>query len=542
MANASRGRNNPPKPASKSVGTLQRPLNLSPEITSAPPVLEQSEWSGEGEEAGGKNSTQGENLRMPKSSSSRKEYTPGIFRPLRQLSKKTLKLLASFRLAIGELVLIAVLCVPGTLIEQFQREEYYLQNFNGDHLAFGFLSGEWVLRLCLDHVYTAPYFLGLLALLATSLIACTSTRQVPLVKVARRWSFYKSKGAISKLDVSDTLPRASLDDLGALLMAERYQVFVRGPFLYAFKGLAGRFAPIGVHAALLLIMVGATYSASGGYRGSIMVPQGLSFTIGDIVNSNGVLSRPVPTFDTEVHVNQFLIDTYPNGQVSQFHSDLSLFDTTGKEVSRKTISVNDPLRFGGFTLYQTDWGISVFQVHIDGAGPFNLVAAPLQTGDNKLFGAFLPLGDNGLAEAKGISMLARELHSVVIYDSHGTFVGVRRPGSDRPITVDGVEIVVDDVIGSTGLEIKLDPGVPMVYAGFGALMLTTVTSYLSHSQVWALQEGTSIIVGGRTNRWKDDFKREFNYFLDLVPEIITRNNMAETTTVSMDVDKTERTS
>lgn len=30
---------------------------------------------------------------------------------------------------------------------------------------------------------------------------------------------------------------------------------------------------------------------------------------------------------------------------------------------------------------------------------------------------------------------------------------------------------------------QTDPGVPIVYAGFGALMLTTCISYLSHSQV-----------------------------------------------------------
>ena len=33
------------------------------------------------------------------------------------------------------------------------------------------------------------------------------------------------------------------------------------------------------------------------------------------------------------------------------------------------------------------------------------------------------------------------------------------------------------------LFIQTDPGVPVVYAGFGALMITTCISYLSHSQV-----------------------------------------------------------
>jgi len=81
-------------------------------------------------------------------------------------------------------------------------------------------------------------------------------------------------------------------------------------------------------------------------------------------------------------------------QVSQFYSDLSLFNLDGKEVMRKTIKVNDPLRYGGITIYQTDWGFSALQVKKNGEGPFNLAMAPLKlNGDKKLFGTFLPLED-----------------------------------------------------------------------------------------------------------------------------------------------------
>lgn len=107
------------------------------------------------------------------------------------------------------------------------------------------------------------------------------------------------------------------------------------------------------------------------------------------------------------------------------------------------------------------------------------------------------------------SMLARDLQSIVLYDQEGKFVGVRRPSSKLPIDIDGMSIVIEDAIGSTGLDLKVrtpiilfhciklycwfvycfillpqtDPGVPVVYAGFGALMLTTCISFLSHSQV-----------------------------------------------------------
>lgn len=51
------------------------------------------------------------------------------------------------------------------------------------------------------------------------------------------------------------------------------------------------------------------------------------------------------------------------------------------------------------------------------------------------------------------------------------------------LQVEGLDIVVEGIVGSTGLELKSDPGVPLVYSGFGALMITTLISYISHSQV-----------------------------------------------------------
>lgn len=39
-----------------------------------------------------------------------------------------------------------------------------------------------------------------------------------------RWSFMKSDEAIKKLEFADTLPRASIQDLGLILMGDGYEV------------------------------------------------------------------------------------------------------------------------------------------------------------------------------------------------------------------------------------------------------------------------------------------------------------------------------
>lgn len=52
-------------------------------------------------------------------------------------------------------------------------------------------------------------------------------------------------------------------------------------------------------------------------------------------------------------------------------------------------------------------------------------------------------------------MLARDLQSIALYDQEGKFVGVRRPSSKLPIDIDGMKIVIEDAIGSTGLDLKV---------------------------------------------------------------------------------------
>ncbi|KAL2477187.1 Cytochrome [Forsythia ovata] len=451
---------------------------------------------------------------------------------LKGLPRRVLSVLSNLPLAITEMFAVAALMALGTIIDQGEAPDYYFQKYPEDNPVFGFFTWRWVLTLGFDRMFSSPVFLGTLALLGASLIACTYTTQIPVVKVAKRWSFLHSE-AIRRQEYSDTLPRASLQDLGIILVGAGYEVFLKGPSLYAFKGLAGRFAPIGVHLALLLVMAGGTLSATGSFKGSVTVPQGLNFVIGDVLGPSGFLSTPSESFNTEVHVNRFYMDYYDSGEVSQFYSDLSLFDLNGKEVMRETISVNHPLRYGGITIYQTDWSLSALQVMKDDEGPYNLAMAPLKiNGDKKLYGTFLPVGDANSPDVKGISMLARDLQSIVLYDQEGKFAGVRRPNSKLPIDIDGFKIVVIDAIGSTGLDIKTDPGVPIVYAGFGALMLTTCISFLSHSQIWALQDGTTLVIGGKTNRAKGEFPEEMNRLLDQVPEIVESSSSTQSDSFS----------
>ena len=70
-----------------------------------------------------------------------------------------------------------------------------------------------------------------------------------------------------------------------------------------------------------------------------------------------------------------------------------------------------------------------------------------------------------------------------------------------------------EFIPETGLQIKADPGIPLIYLGFGVLMISTLLSYLSYTQFWLTQKQNKLLIGGNTNRAKLNLKV---IFLDLV--------------------------
>jgi cytochrome c biogenesis protein len=208
--------------------------------------------------------------------------------------------------------------------------------------------------------------------------------------------------------------------------------------------------------------------------------------------------------DWAVRVNRFWIDYTPAGDIDQFYSDLSVLDQSGAEVDRQTISVNHPLRHQGVTLYQADWGIGAVRVTLNNSPVLQLPMKPLDNQGARFWGTWVPTQPDLSA---GVTLLAQDLQgSVLLYDEAGKLIATLRQG--MATEVNGVTLALVEVLGSTGLQIKADPGVPLVYAGFGLLMVGVIMSYISHSQVWALVDQGKVYLGGRTNRAQVAFERE----------------------------------
>ena len=433
--------------------------------------------------------------------------------PIRFLRREVLPVLTNLKLAIALLLLIALFSISGTVIEQGQSPAFYQSNYPEHPALFGFLTWKVVQVVGLDHVYRTWWFLSLLILFGTSLTACTFTRQLPALKAAHRWKYYEEPRQFQKLALSAELDTGSLNSLTEILQNRRYKIFQdqeKTDILYARKGIIGRIGPIVVHIGIVMILLGGIWGAMTGFLAQEMVASGDTFQVKNIIDAGPLAAAQVPK-DWSVRVNRFWIDYTPSGGIDQFYSDMSVLDNQGVEVDHKKIFVNQPLRYHGVTFYQTDWGLSAVRVQFNNSPVFQLPMAPLNTnGKGRIWGTWIPTKPD-LSE--GVSLLAKDLQGMVlIYDATGKLVDTVRSGMSTK--VNGVTLKILEVVGSTGLQIKADPGIPIVYSGFALLMLGTMMSYFSHSQIWALQKGGRLYVGGKTNRAQVAFEQEVLEVLD----------------------------
>ena len=435
--------------------------------------------------------------------------------PGRFIRREILPVLTDLRLAIILLLVIAIFSVSGTVIEQGQLPDFYQSNYPEHPALFGFLSWKVIQVVGLDHVYRTWWFLSLLVLFGTSLTACTFTRQLPALKAAQKWKYYEEPRNFTKLALSAELEGVCLSSIPPILQQKSYRIFQetnpeKDDILYARKGIVGRIGPIIVHIGIVAILLGGIWGAMTGFMAQEMITSGDTFQVKNIVDAGAWSSKDVLK-DWSVRVNRFWIDYTPTGGIDQFYSDMSVLNNDGQEVNHEKIYVNKPLRYHGVVFYQTDWGISNVRVRLNKSPIFQLPMVQLDTkGRGRIWGTWIPTKPD-LSE--GVSLLAKDLQGMVlIYDAQGKLINTVRAGMSIP--VNGVNLQIIDIMGSTGLQIKFDPGIPIVYTGFGLLMLGVVMSYFSHSQVWALQKGKTLYIGGKTNRAQVAFEQEVLAILD----------------------------
>ena len=104
-----------------------------------------------------------------------------------------------------------------------------------------------------------------------------------------------------------------------------------------------------------------------------------------------------------------------------------------------------------------------------------------------------------------------------VYSADGEILTLLRPGGPAE-EVNGIPLRVTSVLPASGLLLKRDPGVPLVYLGFAVLLLGGGMSLVSTRQIWAVADAGQLHVGGLCNRNLTAFAMELPKLLDCLPE------------------------
>ena len=416
------------------------------------------------------------------------------------MRQKIFRLFADLRFSIFTLLLISGCSIIGTVIEQDQTIETYKMNYPLTNPVFGFLSWDRILYFGLDHVYKTWWFLFLIFLFGCSLVLCSLLQQLPSLKIARRCQFFRNNSAFSKLNNYTILTTCSFSKILAGIKMAEYSIFQQKNIVYSYKGLIGRIAPIIVHFSMILVLVGTIVSSLFGFKAQEIVPKTENFHIQNIL-SNGRLTI-IP--QNSARVNDFWITYTKNKTISQFYSDISILNTNGNEIKRKTISVNYPLIDKGVYYYQTDWNLIGLRFKTN---TNQIIEYPLVNVFPNQEKIWLTWISNNQFTQNGIILVIDNLEGYCsIYSDEGLFLGNVEINETLNFNQN---IKLLEILSSTGLQIKIDPGIPLIYLGFFFLMISTLMSYITYSQVWLFQKNQQLFIGGNTNRALFEFELEF---------------------------------
>ena len=414
--------------------------------------------------------------------------------------KRLLAWISDLRIAIGLLLVIALASALGTAIPQGELRESYLEGYS-DKPWLGFVNGSMILRLQLDHVYTSSWFLALLAWLGLALILCSWRRQWPALQAALQWIDYQEPRQLSKLAIAETISsppkNESIDKLAAHLHQQGWQVQQQPGRLAARRGIIGRAGPMLVHLGLVLLMLGAVWGSLGGNRLEQFLAPGRSL---DLLNRDG-------NSHLKLTLTNFGIERDPAGRPEQFRSQLELLEPGQDTAKLHEVSVNHPLRFHGLTVYQADWSLAAITLQLGRSPQLQLPLRTFPELGEQVWGLVLPTNPDGSEPV--LLSLTSEAGPVQVFDATGERLASLRPAGPTA-EVKGIPIRVVDVLPASGLLLKRDPGVPLVYIGFLITLVGGGLSMIATRQLWAVgdPENECLHVGGLCNRNLTGFANE----------------------------------
>nr|YP_009395092.1 cytochrome c biogenesis protein ccs1 [Bryothamnion seaforthii]ARW63860.1 cytochrome c biogenesis protein ccs1 [Bryothamnion seaforthii] len=404
------------------------------------------------------------------------------------------KKLSNLSFSILILFIIAFFSTLGSIIEQDQDLLYYQMNYPDNSSNLIYLDWKLIINLGLDHIFQTWWFICILLIFIFSLMSCSFSTQLPSLKNARRWKFIsKRKSFNSSFYFTDIYidKSNSLANFIYSLIRSNFFVFCQGSSIYSYKGLYGRIAPIFVHFSIITVLLGSMISFLFGFVVQEIVPDGEIFHVKNITHSGFFSRLPI---DIWGRVEEFYIKYNSDSSIQQFFSKISIFYRNSHRVKSYLMSVNKPLRFNKVTLYQTNWKLNALRINLGSQQTFQKKLLKTSINNKSCW-----LANFYIDDTKQIFFVIFDLNKpILLSNSNGLIIG--SVYINQVFYINNIHVSISNIISSTGLQIKVDSGVYFVYLGFFVLMLSTIVSYLSYSQVWIYKDSRFLDFLASTNR------------------------------------------
>ena len=393
------------------------------------------------------------------------------------MQKKLMKFLRSMTFGMILLGLILLCSFPGSVIAQGNTPDWYVQTYPDWH--------GMILKLGLDDVFGSWYFITLLALLCLNLTLCSLFRIRSVVKASA-----KAAPSAAERKTKVFLTPEGTAQLRQLLEERHYKKEVFEETIVYSRNAIGWYGSFITHLAILLTVL---FGAAALYLPKVMDQTCMPGE--QLLMEDG----------TTIGVDSFHIENEA-GELD-YASIIEIRLPDGRTSGRQEISVNYPLSFGGYKVYQQTYGtagaVTVRNTETGGEDFFilnEMCFLSLDSINGVWFEALYPgyIRD----ESGNFTLITQTSGSYedpvyqVLLASEGVYTPVMVfPG--ETLTVGGVDFAFENPVEYPGLRIKRTPEAvnTLLFAAFGLMILGLWFCFFQSPAIVAVREEGYTVAG-----------------------------------------------
>ena len=243
----------------------------------------------------------------------------------------------SMKFGIMLLLIILVLSVLGTIIPQGFDEHFYSLKYNA-------VVAKIIILFSIHNMYNSALFVGLFAALSVNLIFCSIVRLGNIIKKFKAASNFNNMKLFKTYNINISKSKDStIQDVFREHGFELYQQSkTEANFYYSIRNKGSYFASWMLHFGILLVIIFYGYGHATYFSESVY---GVSGAVETIKGTN-----------YRAKLEDFNIEYRQDGSVQQYTSKIELQDEQGNSIKSSSVSVNNPMRYKGYTFYQTAYG------------------------------------------------------------------------------------------------------------------------------------------------------------------------------------------